>query len=256
MVYDINSGLPNAEANGQDRFPFAALYVSDAAERQRAYYERTAASYDEAHSLEPEHVRAVGLLADAVSSNKWSTALEVGCGTGRVARELLRAVPEVEWSGLDPSEGLLDRLSAPLAAHAVVGDGNALPFPGASFDVVYAFAVLHHVPNPQRVIDEMLRVARRAIFISDSNNFGQGRPMIRSIKRGLRNVGLWKLADFVNTRGKGYHYSEGDGVSYSFSLFSHVSRIQVQAGHVEVFGLRGESDPYRTAPTVALLARK
>ncbi len=28
---------------------------------------------------------------------------------------------------------------------------------------------------------------------------------------------LWPLVNFVKTKGKGYHYTEGDGVLYSYS---------------------------------------
>jgi SAM-dependent methyltransferase len=41
-----------------------------------------------------------------------------------------------------------------------VADAYALPFPDASFDVVHAHQVLHHLADPPAAIREMLRVAR------------------------------------------------------------------------------------------------
>jgi hypothetical protein len=57
-----------------------------------------------------------------------------------------------------------------------------------AFDVVTAFAVLHHVRRHGRVISEMLRVARRAIFISDTNNYGRGPHRLRTREGRAANV--------------------------------------------------------------------
>ena len=47
-----------------------------------------------------------------------------------------------------------------LATTAVYGDAEAMPFPGDSFDLVYAFGVLHHTPNTAAAITEIHRVLR------------------------------------------------------------------------------------------------
>lgn len=39
-------------------------------------------------------------------------------------------------------------------------DAETLPFPDASFDVVYTNGVIHHTPNTQRVVDEIYRVLK------------------------------------------------------------------------------------------------
>lgn len=39
-------------------------------------------------------------------------------------------------------------------------DAETLPFPDASFDVVYSNGVIHHTPNTQRVVDEIYRVLK------------------------------------------------------------------------------------------------
>ncbi len=39
----------------------------------------------------------------------------------------------------------------------VEGDGINLSFDSSSFDIVCSFGVLHHVPEPSKVIAEMLR---------------------------------------------------------------------------------------------------
>ena len=39
-------------------------------------------------------------------------------------------------------------------------DAETLPFPDASFDVVYSNGVIHHTPNTQRVVEEIYRVLK------------------------------------------------------------------------------------------------
>ena len=42
----------------------------------------------------------------------------------------------------------------------VEGDGTALPFPDASFDLAGTHRTLHHVAQPERVVAELARVTR------------------------------------------------------------------------------------------------
>ncbi len=101
----------------------------------------------------------------------------------------------------------------------VCGSGESLPFADDSFDAVCEFAILHHVENPNAVVREMIRVARKAVFISDANRFGQGGRVARVLKLALYKLRLWHAVNFIKTAGKGYSFSEGDGLFYSFSVF-------------------------------------
>jgi ubiquinone/menaquinone biosynthesis C-methylase UbiE len=94
--------------------------------------------------------------------------LDVGCGTGVVTRDVARRVgARGGVVGVDPSRALLavarrqNRGGHPGARPAFRhGDGRALPFPPASFDVTLAVTVLLHVPAGDRVLREMIRVTR------------------------------------------------------------------------------------------------
>lgn len=97
-----------------------------------------------------------------------SRVLEVGCGTGVVARDLaVRVGPRGRVTGIDPSVVLIrearrlaraGRLARRLTFEVM--DGAALEFPDGSFDATLAVTVLLHVAEPLRVLREMVRVTR------------------------------------------------------------------------------------------------
>lgn len=228
---------------------------------QRDYYARTAGSYDTAHALEPEHELSLAWLIGVLQLQRMASVVEIGSGTGRLLGRIAAALPELQLYGVEPVVPLLQAAPKALRENAntlmLCGDGHRLPFADASIDVVCAFAVLHHVPQPERLLAEMFRVARRAVFISDSNNFGQGEPWMRAAKQCLNALGLWRAVDWVRTGFRGYHYSEGDGVYYSFSMFRHLPFIRRQSTRVHLMNTQGDpGNPYRQSGHVALLAFK
>jgi SAM-dependent methyltransferase len=94
--------------------------------------------------------------------------LEVGCGTGVVCRDLARIVgPRGAVVGVDPSRVLVAaarRLAREHRLHGRVrfqmGDGTRLTFRDGTFDGALAVTVLLHVPKPEAVVREMIRVTR------------------------------------------------------------------------------------------------
>jgi len=224
---------------------------------QADYYARTAADYDAVQVAEAdEHAVALGWLAALIEQRKIESVLDVGSGTGRALRYLKR-LPAVALRGIEPVAALREvgyrhGLSA---AELTDGDALALGFADDSFDVVCAFGVLHHIKDHRRAVAEMCRVARRGVFISDANNFGQGNLGSRIAKQALRAAGLWRAFDKLRTKGKGYHYSEGDGVFYSFSLMDDVPVIRAKFPDMYWMSTR-PSGPnlYRSAQTLGLFA--
>ena len=47
-----------------------------------------------------------------------------------------------------------------------VGDATSLDFPDRSFDLVLAIEVLEHIPNPERALREIARVAKSDVVVS------------------------------------------------------------------------------------------
>ena len=98
------------------------------------------------------------------------------------------------------------------------------------------------------MLEEMLRVSRRAVFLSDDDRFGHGRLLARLLKVGLYKTRLWPVANYVNTMGRGYKVSDGDGVAYSYSVFDSLSRLARRADRVVVIPTAGEATSRWTGP--------
>ena len=64
------------------------------------------------------------------------------------------------WQQLQPSVRLIHVDLAPFEMVSVIADGGQLPFAAQSVDSVILQAVLEHVPNPTRLIDEAHRVLK------------------------------------------------------------------------------------------------
>jgi len=201
---------------------------------QRAYYDRTADEYDTAHLYEGcQHDVALGYMTPLFEALDIRTVLDVGTGTGRTLRAL-QANPKLEVIGIEPVRALLDKavdVGAPAQA-LVQGSGFHLPFPDDSFDAVVEVAVLHHVPDPSPIVREMLRVARRAVFVDDDNRFGRGRLSARLMKLAIYRAGLWPAFWKAKTRGKGYQYTDDDGISYSYSVYDSLPLLSEWADRV------------------------
>ena len=99
-------------------------------------------------------------VRDFVEAGGDERALDVGTGAGALALALAPLVREVV--GLDPVPELLELARARAAPNTdfVEGDGAALPFPDAAFDLAGTLRTLHHVALPERVVAELARVTR------------------------------------------------------------------------------------------------
>jgi ubiquinone/menaquinone biosynthesis C-methylase UbiE len=231
--------------------------IQKAIEIQNAYYAATAADYEAQHLIrDQEHVFALEFLIAAVKYLGVRSVLDIGSGTGRAVHKIKRELPEIQIVGIEPSAELraIGYSNGLSESELIQGDAMSLEYEDGSFDLVCEFAALHHMPEPSRAVSEMMRVAKRAIFISDSNNFGQGRPTDRLIKQLLNALHLWPLVNQIKTRGKGYTIGEGDGLSYSYSVFNDYAQIRKGCSTVHFLNTR-KAGPnfYRSASHVALL---
>lgn len=229
-------------------------------ELQRAYYSKTASAYNESHLHEgDEHFFALWWLSSIIEFTAARSVLDIGSGTGRALRFLAARHPKLRLLGVEPVAELRDRAYEQGVARDLLVAGDALCLGGEadSFDIVCEFGALHHIRDHKRAVGEMARVAASGVFLSDSNNFGQGSFSSRSLKQMLNAIGVWPLAKFIKSRGKGYEYSEGDGIYYSYSIFSSLPVVRAKFPTIHQLNTSpAGANLYRTASTVAVFARK
>jgi ubiquinone/menaquinone biosynthesis C-methylase UbiE len=229
-------------------------------EMKRAYYARTAHRYDEMHLHEDdEHGFALRFMISVVEHLEIQSILDIGCGTGRGLIKIRREMPDIMVVGIEPSPELrkVGHSKGLLETQLIDGDAMNLAFNDGSIDLVCEFGALHHIPVPSKAVSEMLRVSRKAIFISDSNNFGQGSRVSRLLKQVINAAGFWPLADLIKTKGNRYTISEGDALAYSYSVFNDYRQIKERCKSVHLLNT-SDAGPnlYRTASHVALLGIK
>jgi SAM-dependent methyltransferase len=90
-----------------------------------------------------------------------ASVLDVGCGDGWLAAQILETRPDLTVIGVD----VLKRQNTRIPVH--VFDGINIPFHNSSIDIVLFVDVLHHTQNPLILLREARRVTRRTILIKD-----------------------------------------------------------------------------------------
>lgn len=106
-------------------------------------------------------------LLEAAQAKAGERALDVGCGTGIVARSAARQVgPKGKVDALDPSAGMLAVARAAAAREGLAvewheGSAEQLPFADGSFDLVLCQFALMFFADRRKALAEMRRVLKR-----------------------------------------------------------------------------------------------
>ena len=132
----------------------------------RAFYDGIAPFYEAVFYRHLVHIqKAVTLLTDLQAGLSERRVLDLGCGTGLLARALANAGFTV--TGLDVSAVSLEILRRREARVRVVpGDARSLPFADGSFDAVVSMGAWRHFEEPKVVLREVSRVLTdRGMFI-------------------------------------------------------------------------------------------
>jgi ubiquinone/menaquinone biosynthesis C-methylase UbiE len=138
------------------------------------------------------------LVAQAATTGP-RTIADIGCGTGTLAIDLARALPEAIVIGIDGDRAILDQAAAKAVAGGVqidVREGLAqqLPVADDTADVVVMSLLLHHLTTENKLL--ALREARRVLrpegrlLIAD---WGQPRdPLTAATFLALRLLDGWQ----------------------------------------------------------------
>jgi SAM-dependent methyltransferase len=128
---------------------------------QSLSFDRAAGFYDQTRGFPPGMSERVAQTAINLLGGH-ARVLEIGVGTGRIAKPLLGA--GVQVTGIDLSRPMMNRLRdtrGDLPAPALLeGDITQLPFASESFDAIIGVHILHLVPGWQQALDEAMRVMR------------------------------------------------------------------------------------------------
>lgn len=120
--------------------------------------------------------------------------LEIGAGLGTDGRRIIERGARYTGINVDAGSTALARTALQLfglPGHVAQGDATHLEFADRSFDVVYAFGVLMHIPQADRAMAQIKRVLRPGgevlamIYNRNSINY---RLEIRLLRRLLRHL--------------------------------------------------------------------
>lgn len=129
----------------------------------RGLFDRTAGDYDRV-----ERAMALGTgsgyrrraLKRAGLAHGMSV-LDVGVGTGLVAREAARLVGDpTRVTGIDPSSGMVENARVPAGVHLIAGSAEEIPLPSASVDFLSMGYALRHISDLSAAFGEFWRVLK------------------------------------------------------------------------------------------------
>jgi 2-polyprenyl-3-methyl-5-hydroxy-6-metoxy-1,4-benzoquinol methylase len=171
----------------------------------------TGNTYDKYGSTNPV-VRKLMAGFESTLDELWRKAapesmLDVGCGEGVLTEQWADKLGSGRIVGIDLDDPKLkaeweQRRRANLEYRAE--DATNLSFADDEFDLAAAIEVLEHVPDPERTVSEMARVAKRWLLVSVPRE---------PLWRGLNMARGAYLKDFGNTPGHINHWSKRSFVS-------------------------------------------
>lgn len=149
------------------------------------YHDWEAGSYDDKWSISYDE-RCITYAADrfrlVAGETGWpyGRALELGSGTGFFLLNLMQAGVATSGSVTDLSPGMVAAAlrnagHLGLDVDGRVADAERIPYDDDTFDLVVGHAVLHHIPDVELVLREVLRVLKpggRFVFAGEPTRIG------------------------------------------------------------------------------------
>lgn len=130
------------------------------AEANKIVYAKIAEFYDRAEPhFRPENKKVVKKILKCLRRRTGPRLLDIGCGTGFIIRLAKSFFSEIH--GIDISPAMLARIKRSRGVTLHTGDIQKLPFRNGFFDLVTAYAVLHHLRDYKGVLREVYRVLKR-----------------------------------------------------------------------------------------------
>jgi len=91
--------------------------------------------------------------------------LDIACGTGLTLKRLAKKYRKSTFYGIDVSPGMLKvakgRNKRRENVNLLLENAESLPFRNEFFDFIILSETLHHLENPDRIFEEMIRVLKK-----------------------------------------------------------------------------------------------
>jgi malonyl-CoA O-methyltransferase len=145
----------------------------------------------EATRVSRERLATIEAALDAVPSPP-ARALDVGTGSGAVARLLAEHWPDAEVTGVDVSPGMIAEARRLGTQRYDVGDASRLPYDDGAFDLVT-------LNNMIPFFDELARVTAPHGYVAVSYSMGPSTPIWvppARVRAELERRGFTHVADF------------------------------------------------------------
>jgi ubiquinone/menaquinone biosynthesis C-methylase UbiE len=118
-------------------------------------------AYDRGREHGPEvHNLWMNVVSSYVNDQTVKTIVDLGCGTGRFAEDLAVRF-DAEVVGIDPSQKMLEQARLKRRDPRIRyehGQGEAIPLPDKSVDLIFISMVFHHFHDPRLTARECRRV--------------------------------------------------------------------------------------------------
>lgn len=159
--------------------------LADTKLAQVLYHDWEAETYDEKWSISFDE-RCIDYARgrfDAVAADEtlpYQRAMELGCGTGFFLLNLMQSGVAKKGSVTDLSPGMVkvalrNAENLGLNVDGRVADAERIPYDDNTFDLVVGHAVLHHIPDVEQALSEVLRVLKpggRFVFAGEPSTIG------------------------------------------------------------------------------------
>jgi len=103
------------------------------------------------------------ILLGMSTGKNYSSVLEIGCGNGNGARLIEKYYKPKKIVAIDLDEKMIDLARKNNNSNSIgfiVMNASKLDFPDNTFDVVFDFGIIHHIPNWRDCIRELKRVLK------------------------------------------------------------------------------------------------
>ncbi|HYU02384.1 MAG TPA: class I SAM-dependent methyltransferase [Jatrophihabitantaceae bacterium] len=218
------------------------------------YHDWEASSYDEKWSISFDE-RCIDYARDRFeyiagrAGWPYGNVLELGCGTGFFLLNLKLAGVVEHGHVTDLSPGMVEvaqRNASRLGfeVEGRVADAERIPYDDGTFDLVVGHAVLHHIPDVEQSLREVLRVLKpggRFVFAGEPTRWGD--YVARRLSRAawwatMRATRLPRLAGWRRPQAELDESSRAAALESVVDLHTfvpgHLHRIALRAGAVDV----------------------